>query len=677
MKINSILFLLKTLLIVLPLVVSAQDDSNNAPDPNQPWMGKKPNQLKKYGVIALKSGDYYTAVDFLEQYCRYQPENFKMALKLADAYRLSRDYINAEEWYRKVYESDPENYAYTLFYQGQMQKANGKYDEAAVTFAKFYKATKNDEGAKDLKMMTSIEIKGCELAKMMMDSLALNVNISHLDTSINRPYVEMSPLPLGDSLLLYASLKADKSIYYSTEEDSVKRPVRKFYYADKQGGKWYYSREMPGPFNLDEVNTANGAYSPDKKRFYFTRCEKNSKGKTICSLYVSQITDGVWQDPVMLNEEINMKGYTSTQPSIGTESKKGRDVLYFVSDREEGGRGGLDIWYSMHTVDRNTYTTPRNLGPKINSKGDEMTPFYDNQNRTLYYSSNGFPGMGGMDIFKSTGELSTWVQNENIGFPINSSADDLYYVTGNEKEEGFFVSNRKGTVALRHPTCCDDIFSYKFLDYVNIAVAGLVFEQGDDSLPRQNVTGALVALYLVDAETKQPIFAASDTTDSQGNYLLRLNPGKEYKMVVSKDGYLTTPYLLSAKSIHLSDTINKNLEMARIPDEQKPIRLENIYYDYNSAELNAAAKASIDTTLYVVMAENPELIIELSSHTDSIGSDNYNLNLSQKRAESVVRYLISKSIPKERLVAKGYGETRHIAPNSNPDGSEQSRGKAA
>jgi len=664
---------------VLPFMLWAQDDTTKTsqPDPNKPWEGKKPNQLKTYGVNALKAGDYYTAVDFLEQFMRHQPENFKIALKLADAYRLSRDYPNAELWYTKVYESDPEGYVNVLFYLGQMQKCQAKYDEASTNFVKFYKAVKgqDDDESKDFRILVSNEIKGCELAKVLMDSMPLNVNIAHLDTTINRPYVEMSPLPIGDSTLMYASLRADKSVYYSTDDDTVKRPVRKFYYAGKEGAKWAFEGEMPGPFNLDEVNTANGAYSPDKKRFYFTRCEKNGKGKMICAIYVSSFSEGKWQEPVKLDESINLKDYTSTQPAVGTDSKKGKDVLYFVSDREDKSRGGLDIWCSVFDSSRNAYSPPRNLGPKINSVGDEMTPFYDNKTRTLYYSSNGFPGMGAMDIFKSTGELSTWVPNENIGYPINSSADDIYYVLGDKKEEGFFVSNRKGTIALRHPTCCDDIFSFKYLDFINIAIRGEVFESSDDSLAGQKVSDVVLSLYLVDSETKQQIFAASDTTGGAGDYLVQLNAGKEYKLVASKEGYLSTPYSFSTRKIHVSDTLIKDFTIPKIPDEKKPFRLENIYYDFNSAELTPAARASIDTTLFVVMVENPELVIELSSHTDSCGSDSYNITLSQKRAESVVRYLIAKQIPKERLVAKGYGETRFIAPNSHPDGSDNPEGR--
>src|ERR1051325_7444148 len=179
--------LVRLLLFSAPCITLAQDISNQPAEADEPWKGKKPNQLKAYGVNALKDGDYYTAVDFLEQYCRYKPENMKVALKLADAYRFSRDYPNAELWYKKVYESDPEKNMFALFYEGQMQKAEGKYDEATKTFTQFYKAAKSDDNAKDYKLMVSNEIKGCEIAKLLMDSIPLNVNITHLDTSINKP----------------------------------------------------------------------------------------------------------------------------------------------------------------------------------------------------------------------------------------------------------------------------------------------------------------------------------------------------------------------------------------------------------------------------------------------------------------------------------------------------------
>lgn len=657
--------------------VMAQPVSETAP--------LRPNQLKNFAKNAERVGDTYSAIDYYEQYLIARPEKHKITFKLGMLHLSIRDYPKALEYFEKAYEGDS-GIKLALFYQGVALKSMARYDDARTVFDKFKKASRSMPDAKKYKKLLKIELAGIDLAKNLIDT-PLNVNIAHLDTSINKAHVEFNPIPTGSNSMVYASLPSDSIMYFSEANDSLQRPVRKFFVATESDGVWKREAPLEGPFNNEAINTGNGAYSPDGKRFYFTRYEKNWKYEVIGTIYMSEKVNGEWQEPVALNAQINDPNFTSTQPTVGSESKRGYEVLYFVSNRP-GGKGGLDIWYTYYDKRKKVWREPKNAGSKVNTVADEMTPFYDMDTRTLYFSSNGWPSIGGMDIHKTTGEMRKWLPPENVGYPINSSVDDLYYVVGENKERGFFVSNRKGSVALKHPTCCDDIYAFEYSDYIHIALDGFVVEVSDsiddisglnqdieltarDELPL--VEKAVVSLFLLDPESGEEIFIKSDTTDTAGNYFFNLEVGNRYKVMVNKSGYFSSYTSISTEQVIKADTLTQPLAINQYG--LGPIVVKNIYYPFDKYYLTDEAKARIDTTIYQIMVENPTIIAEISSHTDSKGTDRYNENLSQKRAESVVKYLLSKGIPKERLVAKGYGESQPIAPNENEDGSDNPDGR--
>lgn len=660
----------------------------------------KPFQILNMAKNALRVGDIYKAADYYEEYAKLKPEKTDIAYELAQLYMRSRDYEKAKEKYLEVYEKDPAGYPEALYYHALMQKATGDYEGSTASFQKYKKETSKQKKDSFLKKSLKNEMLGNEIAKNLIDT-PVKAIITHLDTSINKAHIEFSPVPVDDKTFIYASLRSDTIVYYSAADTTLPIPYKKFYTAKKADTSWVFEGELEGPFNSPEANTGNGAFSPDRKRFYFTRCKKNFQNKMICAIYLSRNENGKWSEPEMLSSEINMGDYTSTQPAVGTDSRKNWETIYFVSDRP-GGKGGLDIWYTSFDKKKQVYTAPKNAG-KINSAGDEMTPFYDNDTRTLYFSSTGFPGMGGLDIFKVTGELNKFSEPENIRAPINSSADDLYYTVTADKEEGFWTSNREGGVALKNPTCCDDIYHFKLTNYLHIAVNGNVREiikrlkqlksldaQKDsiDQISVSDVTGidsteassdtallneAVVSLYLVD-KNGQTIFISKINTDTAGNYFFKLEHGNFYKISAGKEGYFSKEENITTIEFTKSDTIDQNFLLEKIP--QQPIVIKNIYFDFDKSDVTDESQKSLDTTLLKLLKENPRIIIEISTHTDSKGTDKYNMTLSQKRAESVVKYLVSKEIDQNRLVAKGYGETQPIAPNENSDGSDNPEGRA-
>ena len=662
-------YIIAIFIIALPIIVVSQP-SNLDQLTNR--------QLKVLGKNALNNGDTYSAIDYFEKYCEVEPTDMYYLHELAQLYRISRDYRKAENAYSKIDSLVPAEFSDALYYKALMQKMNGKYNESYKTFEKYKKSGTNQ----DLKKFSKVQLDGIELAQKQLKNKR-NVELSRLDNSINKAYIEQNPIPVSNNKLIYGSLRADSIKYYDVKD--TKRPVRKFYEAHRINNKWEGGDELFGPFNCDSINTGNGAFSADGNRFFFTRSVPNSDKKIITSIYVSLKVDEKWKEPVLLGYGINDLQFSSTQPTIGRESKKNLEVIYFVSNRA-GGKGGLDIWYMIYDIERNAFKGPINAGTKINTPGDEMSPYYDYRKHKLYFSSDGHPNIGGFDIFVSSGELAKWSAPINIGMPVNSSADDIYYAPAQNQKEAFFTSNREGGVALKNPTCCDDIYTVSYLDLFFINLEGIVYKIEEDQID-QKITEefiqnnlcdqSIVSLYLIDSDTPDPILVEQDTSNTKGEYKFELERGKDYKIVASKDGYFNATTLYSTLDAKAEAEVTekaKPLGLKKIP--KRAIVIDNIYYEFDKSELTAIAKATIDTTIFLIMSETPEIIVELSSHTDSCGTDVYNQKLSQSRAESVVKYLVEKGIEKERLIAKGYGEKRFIARNTNPDGSDNPEGRA-
>lgn len=618
----------------------------------------KPRELRSFGNNAMRQGDYAAATAYFERFLQIRENNHKVAFKVAESYRLNRDYHNAKGWYGKAYAMSKNTYAPALYYHGLMMKMDGNCDSARVKFNAFRKQAGDDALSKALKKQVKSELAGCDSVVPMPPA---KIAISHLDSTINLVHIEAAPLYLNDSTLIFSSLRTNKREFL-VGGDTTNMPRRQLYKAVRVNNEWKYAGPFDGPFNAPGTNVSSASITSDGKRIYFTRCAKNWKDQMICGIYVSNLEDGKWGEPVSVNETVNHPEYTATQPAVGSTSK-GQEVVYFASDRK-GGRGGYDIWYFTYDAKKKVYSTPRNAGSKVNTAGEEMSPYYDQNTATLYFSSDSWPGMGGMDVFKSMGELKKFTVPQNVGQPVNSSYDDLFYTISSNRESGMVVSNRKGGASLKNPTCCDDLYEFKKLEFIKLKVEGIVFG-GLDSVSKQPIQESMLDVYLIDPKNPEPVFVKSIPVDKDAKYEFVAEPESTYKLVGKKDGYLTHTVNVSTVGIKVSTTLKKDLLITKIPEV---FRLENVYYEVDKHALTPNSRTAIDTTLLQLLFDNPEIKIEIGAHTDDQASDSYNINLSQKRAEGVVKYLISKGIHPDRLVAKGYGESQPIVPNLNPDG---------
>lgn len=624
--------------------------------------------LKRLGVNAILQGDPNSAVTFLEKSYQLNKLDYETQGLLAEGYRLVRNYDAAEKMYLQVYAKASDKYPEALFYVAEMQKSNGDYDKAKSSYEKFKKEYKGED--RELKKIAGQEIQFCDSIKKIATT-EKKIIIQHLEGDVNKINVEASPLSLDENTLLYSSLRTDKKEYI-VEGDTNNSIVRKMYLAKKENGEWKYSGEMDGPFNASGYNVGNATMTPDGKKMYFTRCKPNWQGKMICAIYVTEKgSGGDWSEPVKLDKKINNPKYTNTQPAVSIDPVKGNEIVYFISDNKEG-KGGLDIWYFVYDKKKNEYKAPKNAGPKINTKRNEMSPFFDAETRSLYFSSQGHPGLGGYDVYKAIGDGKKFLSAENIGAPINSGADDIFYTISKNREEGFIVSNRKGAVALKNETCCDDIFSYKYTEYIHVNIKGLIYATENGA--NKNIPDATIELYSKDKITGERFLIKTLKSNDQALYDIKLEANSDYQILVKKDGYLSNSHDFSTRHIVSSTTLEKDIPLTPIPKE--PIRIPNVKYEFDKSNILEESKIALDTTVLRLMQDNPQIIVEIMSHTDSKGNDQYNMKLSQKRAESVVDYLVSKGIALQRLKPKGYGESKPVAPNENPDGSDNPEGRA-
>lgn len=326
--------------------------------------------------------------------------------------------------------------------------------------------------------------------------------------------------------------------------------------------------------------------------------------------------------------------------------------MLFSSDRP-GGQGKYDLWFAPLRND-GTLGQSINMGTEINSAGDDQAPYYNSKNKTLLYSSNGRVGLGGFDFYEANGDFSSWSSPENLGFPFNSSKDDIYFAAiDTDGNKGYISSDRESV-------CCLELFQVQ-REFINLKGTLLDCESG------KPIEKAKVILTDSLNNTSKELTLASD-----GMYSFKIDVPRPIKITVEKEGYFSKTIRFSRQDLAKADTLlNPNLCLTPLVID-KPIVLKDIYYEFNKAELTPMSAQALDI-LADIMMDNPKITIELSSHTDGIGSDAYNLDLSQRRAQSCVDYLIAKGISAGKIQAKGYGKSMPIAPNTingkdNPEG---------
>jgi outer membrane protein OmpA-like peptidoglycan-associated protein/tetratricopeptide (TPR) repeat protein len=419
-----------------------------------------------------------------------------------------------------------------------------------------------------------------------------------------------------------------------------------FFYSSKNATDWDAAKPMTGNVNTPDNEGAQNI-SQDGQWLVFTGCNRRD-GFGSCDIYISYLNDKDWSEAVNMGGKINSEFWDS-QPCLSPDKRD----LYFASRRPDG-YGGSDIYVS-HLQPNGKWSEPENLGREINTPGDEQCPFIHADNQTLYFTSNGLPGYGDADLFYIRRGPKGWSKPTNLGYPINTiSQEGTLFITSDGKT-AYYSSDRgdsKGAM---------DIYSFDLREDVRPVKTLWVKGQVFDNTTKKGLPSAVE---LIDLGTREPLSKVQ--TDEQGNYLLTLPLGKDYAFNVNRRGYLfySDNFLLSQRA---PDSIYvKNIPLQPI-EINASVVLNNIFFDVNKFDLKPESQVELDK-LIQLLADNPTLKIEISGHTDNAGKPADNLALSNNRAKAVVTYLVSKTIPAARLVAKGYGETKPIADNKTEGG---------
>lgn len=589
----------------------------------------------------LEEGDYYNALDWYEQ-AYEESQDKEVAARIANMYFFLRDYVKAERSFKRVLQRDrKEEFTEERFAYAQSLKMNAKYDEAIEEFEK-YLATGKDPVKKEL---TQIEIDGCKFAKIAPEPKTMT--ISNAGKNVNSAYSEYSAvLAPGGQRMYYSSFNAEEVIVIDKDATDY---FAKIYSSSRTDEGWSKGEALGEQINRPDYHNSNVTLSPDGRRMFFTRQLLGGNLVSESKIYMSEASGNGW-GPANLLEGVNGE-YIANHPAVG--ELFGNEVLFFTSNME-GGYGGMDIYYS--SFKNGKYGPPVNLGPKINTIGDEYTPYY--RDGILYFSSTGHAGLGGFDIFSTEWNGAVWSEPVNMGKGYNSSVDDLYFMLDKEGYSGFLLSNRAGTrwVKSKGKTCCDDIYNVS----LKIILADLMAETFDLET-EDKLAGATIQLIDMTDDEQAGKVVDSKTNKNSNDFAFPLELDKFYRIIASRDDYYSDTLEFNTMGLLDSKTFDIPVKLKPTPvyitiSKEEPIELENIYYDFDDDKILPTAEPDLNFILEI-MTEYPDMVIEMSSHTDARGNDSYNRDLSQRRAESARRWLLEKGVDRRRIQAVGYGET--------------------
>lgn len=569
---------------------------------------------------AFAAGEFYEAIDlYRNAYSAVSDRDLRTEIifMIGKCYMKVSDIRQTESWFRRAVGRGYDNPVVHLYF-GEALKMNEKYDEAIEQFRIYQDLVPGDPRGET-------GILSSELA------------IKWLETPTPYEIREMNFFNSRESDYSPAFASEDYSLVYFTSSrkggrrDSRHGATGEFFsdiYESRQDrqGRW----STPSP--LDDINSEFEEGTPslnfDYTVMYFTSCKAERRIINGCQIYRTTRSGGGWGRPELI--DLAPDTLIAAHPAISPDEL----TLYFVSDMP-GGIGGKDLWKVTRGSRNASWGAPVNLGPEINTVGDEMFP-YMHPDGTLYFSSNGHPGMGGLDIFRATvKEDGSW-HVANMGYPLNSPADDFGIVFESEVERGYFTSNRG-----RQST--DNIYSF-YLPPLQFNVLGEV----RDIETEEAIAGSAVKMVGSDGTILEL------NTGSEGEFRFMLRPGVDYVFLASKEGYLTDKSGLTTRGLDRSRDFSVTID---IQSFEKPIELPNILYDFDRWDLRPESMVALDR-LVETLEDNPHVTIELASHTDSRGGVAHNLELSQRRAQSVVDYLIENGIAADRMIAVGYGKSR-------------------
>lgn len=572
----------------------------------------------------FQRGEYYDAsVTYKKVYNKLRkkeerPQRGEVAFKMGRCYRLLNMSARASVAFQNALRYEYPD-STTHFMLAQALHADGKYAAALRSYDKYLEFCPDD----------SLAINCAEGCRTAQEIRARGSRYVVKQAKLfNSRRADFCPMYLGaDCDQIYYTSTTEKATGDKKSEITGMKNADVFFSKKNEKGEWERPEPVEGELNT-EFDEGIVAFSPDAQTMYLTKARRELNAPTSVEIYTSTRSDAKWSAPVKFEITADTLS-TFGHPAVSPDG----EYLYFVSDMP-GGYGGKDIWRISLKERQGSLV---NLGPDINTEGNDDFP-YVRSDGSLYFSSDGHPGMGGLDIFRATavGDPADlrW-KVENMGFPINSAGDD-FGITFGKGEDGFFSSNRGDARGYDH------IYSFEY-DPVRITIEGLVMDKDEEP-----VKNAIIRIVGNDGSNQKEV-ARND-----GSFSFALQRGVKYVMLAGAKGYLNQKQEFASDST--MEDANYWVEFI-LPSISKPSVVENIFYDYDKADLRPESKTALNE-LIAVLHDNPNVTIEMASHTDRWGSDAYNINLSERRAKSVVDYLVENGISRDRLQPHGYGKSR-------------------
>jgi len=614
----------------------------------------------KEAEVHFQYDEYNLAIPLYETYLQAEPEG-KHALEVT--YKLGICHLNTAQrgkalpYLEQVYNKNPQFDKNLTYYLAQSYHILHQWDKAE----QFYKmVTKDCEWFKEVPK----HLEECGFGRNYMKT-PKRITIENMGDMVNSSHAEYVPAISDDENVLIFTARRPNTTG-GGKDASDQEYFEDIYYCEKKGDKWGEPKSMPRPINSNS-HDACIALSPDGKTLFVY---KTGGGKEkLGDIYYSEKKSEGWTDPKDLGNKINSK-YREPSISITHDGK----TVYFSSDRPNG-LGGLDIYKSTKN-EKGEWGEPVNLGPGINTPHDEDSPFIHNEN-TLYFSSQGHSSMGGYDIFVTKLENNQWSKAENLGFPINTADDDIYYVVSANEERGYLSSARAGgfgekdlyvvylkdpntPVVTTHVTTPDTPQKPKYKTIVKGTIT--------DAKTQEKLVADIYLISLKENITEQELFSKEPVGKYETD---KLPTGKSYLINVSKEGYLFHSESFNVPLQPEKDQeIIVDIALLKLGKGEK-INL-TVFYDFDKDFLRLESRPELER-LVAFLQKYPKVKVEIAGHTDAIGTDQKNQGLSERRSQSVVRYLIERGIDPKRLTAKGYGESKPVATNETDEGRQLNR----
>lgn len=622
-------------LLIWLLIVSCSTSKNAN---GQQSVSKKAQSLFNEGLKFQSYGEYEQAINLFKQSIKKAPKFLNAYDALANTYQKNNQLINSKNTYLKLLSLKSDHF-FGLYELGNIYFDLGNLDSSEFYYRRFLRInSSNDKYAQN----AQLNLRNINFSRDAFKN-PVNVNPVNMGSSINSENQEYSPAFAIDEKTIYITKRMGNL--------SDNRPNEDLYFAELNDESWDKVKDIGPPINTIE-NEGAFSISSDGNYIFFTSCSRNG-GKGQCDIWLTSKKNNRWDEPKNLQSPINTK-YWESQPSISSDGR----MLYFSSDRP-GGYGGTDIWVSEFS--NSGWSAPKNLGPTVNTSKDEQFPFIHSDNRTLYFSSNGHPGLGKSDLYLTRKDVKlNWETPINMGFPINSRGQDWNLVVARDGKTAYFSSDQlKGFGGL-------DIYTFQLPEKLQAEKVSYLRGYVRDAITKQPLS-ANVELSPINGEPTTLTYAKPGT----GMFLVPLKTNMKYALTIDKDGYLFYTEFYNMPAIQRDQPIELFIDLEKI-ELGNSVVLKNIFFDTDKSDIKDESKQELEK-LIDFLSENNSIRIEISGHTDNVGDSKHNMVLSENRAKSVCDFLTNNGIEKSRLTYKGFGDTQPIKQNNTDENRAKNR----